>query len=153
MVLVDSTAPASAANPSPTAPSDGPSYDLTRRVSTVLSTSARLGLSRLVGIPTASHLRSTIDEYAQTSSSTEAAASLRDFGDRPLVVLTAGSGSPAGWSAKQDALATLSPDSVHRVVNGTDHAGMIANEKGAAATTRAILDVVSSIRTARPLAR
>jgi hypothetical protein len=42
----------------------------------------RLGLGHLLGIPTASHLRSTIDEYAQTSSSTEAAASLRDFADK-----------------------------------------------------------------------
>ena len=104
---------------------------------------------------TAGTLRSTIDEYAQTSSSTAAAAALRDFGNKPLLVLTAGNGngSPPGWSADQDALATLSTDSVHRVVEGIDHAGMVAEEKGAAATTQAILDVVSSIRTARPLAR
>jgi pimeloyl-ACP methyl ester carboxylesterase len=151
MVLVDSTAPASAARPS--APrSDGASDDLTRRVSALASTLARLGLGRLVGVPTASHLRGTIDEYVQTSASTEAAASLRDFGDRPLVVLTAGSGSPAEWSAQQEALATLSTDSIHRVVEGIDHPGMIADGDGAAATTRAILDVVSSIRTGRPLA-
>ena len=155
MVLVDSTAPASAARPTAIPPSDGGSYDLTGRVSALVSTSARLGLGRLVGVPTASHLRSTIDEYTQTSSSTAAAASLRDFGNKPLLVLTAGngSGSPPGWSADQDALATLSTDSVHRVVEGIDHAGMVAEEKGAAATTQAILDVVSSIRTARPLAR
>ncbi len=104
-------------------------------------------------MPTASHLRSTIDEYAEANSSTEAAASLRDFGDRPLVVLTAGTGSAAGWSAKQDALATLSTGSVHRVVKGIDHAGMIADEKGAAATTHAILEIVSSIRDAAPLTR
>ena len=49
-------------------------------------------------------------------------------------------------------IVTLSTDSVHRVIEGTDHAGMIS-EEGGAATTRAILDVVSSVRTARPLAR
>ncbi len=153
MVLVDSTAPASLAKPRATPPADGGSYDLTGRVSALVSTSARLGLGRLVGVPTASHLRSTIDEYAQASSSAEEAASLRDFADKPLVVLTAGTGSDAGWSAKQIALATLSTDSVHRVIEGTNHAALIADEKGAAATTRAILDVVSSVRTARPLAR
>jgi pimeloyl-ACP methyl ester carboxylesterase len=153
MVLVDSTAPASAAKPRATLPSDGGSYDLTRRVSALVSTSARFGLGRLVGVPTARHLRSTIDEYVQTSSSTNAAAALRDFADKPLVVLTAGSGSPADWWAKQDALATLSTDTVHRVVEGVDHPAMVTDEKGAAATTRAILDVVSSIRTARPLAK
>ena len=157
MVLVDSTAPApapaSAAKPSATPLADGGSYDLTGRVSALVSTSARLGLGRLFGVPTASHLRSTIDEYVQASSSAEEAASLRDFADKPLVVLTAGTGSDADWLAKQKALATLSTDSVHRVIKGTNHAALIADERGAAATTRAVLDVVSSVRTARPLAR
>jgi hypothetical protein len=49
-------------------------------------------MGRLVGVPTASHLRSTIDEYVQANSSTEEAASLRDFGDRPLVVRGPGAG-------------------------------------------------------------
>lgn len=145
MVLVDSTAPGTVAKS--TAASLGGSDDLTGRVSALVSTSARLGLARLVGLPTASHLRSTIDEYLRTSSHTAEAASLRDFADKPLVVLTAGNGSPADWFADQDALATLSTDSVHRVIDGTDHAGMIEAGKGSAATTRAILDVVSSIRT------
>ena len=83
MVLVDSTAPASAANPAATSPGDGGSYDVMGRVSALVSTSARLGLGRLYGqldygsLPprsrdearasaaTASHLRSTIDEYVQ----------------------------------------------------------------------------------------
>jgi copper chaperone CopZ len=69
-----------------------------------------------VGVPTASHLRGTIDEYVQTNASVEEAASLRDFADKPLVVLTAGTGSAVDWSAKQEALATLSTDSVHRVI-------------------------------------
>jgi pimeloyl-ACP methyl ester carboxylesterase len=146
MVLVDSTAPASAAKP--TAPSPGSSYDLTGRVSALLSTSARLGLARLVDVPTAGHLRSTIDEYLRANSSTAEAASLRDFADKPLVVLTASIGNLPGWSEDQDALATLSTDSVHLVINGTDHAGMIEAGKGAAATTRAIGDVVGSIRAA-----
>ncbi|CAA9498600.1 MAG: hypothetical protein AVDCRST_MAG69-1747 [uncultured Solirubrobacteraceae bacterium] len=153
MVLVDSTAPASAAKPSATPPGEGGDYDLMSRVSALASTSIRLGLGRLIGVPTASHLRSTIDEYVEANSSTQEAASLRDFGDRPLVVLTAGSGSAAGWSAQQAALATLSTAGVHRVIKGIDHAGMITDQKGAAATSQAVFDVVSSIRTARPLAR
>jgi pimeloyl-ACP methyl ester carboxylesterase len=152
MVLVDSTAPASAA-PKATPSGDGGSYDLMGRVSALLSTSARFGLHRLVGFQTASDLRSTIDEYVQGNSSQEQAAALRSFADKPLVVLTAGNGSAAGWSAKQDALATLSTDSVHRVIEGTDHGAMVEDGKGAAATTRAILDVVSSVQGARPLAR
>jgi pimeloyl-ACP methyl ester carboxylesterase/uncharacterized membrane protein len=153
MVLVDSTAPASAAEPSATPSGDGDSYDLMGRVSALASTSARFGLHRLLGFQTATELRSTIDEYVQGNSSMEQAAALRDFADKPLVVLTAGSGSAADWSAQQDALATLSNDSVHRVIEGTTHQTMIEDGKGAAATTRAILDVVSSVRSAEPLAR
>src|SRR5680860_1705779 len=132
MVLVDSTAPASAAKPGPTSPGDAGSYDFMGRVSAVVSTSARLA--------TASQLRSTIDEYIQAGSSVEQAASLDDFADKPLVVLTAGSGSAAGWSAAQNAMATLSPNSAHRVIDGATHASMISDEEDAAVTTQAILD-------------
>lgn len=157
MVLVDSTAPASApesaAEPRPTAPRDKGSYDLSGRVSALISTSARFGLGRLIGQPTAGALRSTIDEYAEGSSSAKQAASLRDFADKPLVVLTAGVGGASDKLAKHDALARLSTNSLHRVIQGADHPGMIVDEKGAAATTRAILDVVSSVQTSQPLPR
>jgi pimeloyl-ACP methyl ester carboxylesterase len=81
MVLVDSTAPASAAKPTASSPGDGASYDIMGRASALISTSARVGLGRLYGqfdygtlpqrsqdearasVATASQLRSTIDEY------------------------------------------------------------------------------------------
>jgi pimeloyl-ACP methyl ester carboxylesterase len=169
MVLVDSTAPASAAKPGRASTGDGRSHDVMGRVSALVSTSARLGLGRLYGqfafgslpprsrdevrasIATASNVRSTIDEFVQANASMEQAASLGDFGDKPLVVLTAGSGSDATHLAAQNDLATLSTNSVHRVVDGATHEALIANEQGAAATTQAILDVVSSVRSARPL--
>ncbi len=150
MVLVDSTAPAPAGERREAPPGEGGTSDLTGRAAALVSASARLGLGGLVG--TASHVRSTLDEYAQASSSMQDAASLRDFADKPLVVLTAGTGLDAAWSADQDALAALSTTSVHRVVEDASHAGLITDEEGAAATTRAILDVVTSVRTARPLA-
>ena len=34
----------------------------------------------------------------------------------------------------------------HRVIDGADHEGLIGTEKGAAATTQAILDVVQTAR-------
>ena len=153
MVLVDSTAPASTAKPRATPPVDGGSYDLSGRVSALVSTSARLGLGRLVGAPTASALRSTIDEYVQGNSSVEQAASLQDFANKPLVVLTAGSGNAAGWSAKQDAMTTLSTNSAHRVIDGATHASLITDEEDAVATTQAILDVVASVQSTVPLVR
>ena len=93
MVLLDSTAPASDTSP----PDGAASYDLMGRVSALLSASARLGLARLYGqfnygnlppqsrdearatMATASHVGSTVDEYAEATSSMDEAHSLRDF--------------------------------------------------------------------------
>jgi hypothetical protein len=50
----------------------------------------------------------------------------------------------------QNDLATLSTNSVHRVIGGTTHQVVIVNEEDSAATTQAILDVVSSVRSAGP---
>ncbi|WP_406048736.1 alpha/beta fold hydrolase [Kribbella sp. NBC_00889] len=159
MVLVDSTAPATAAKPR--AASSG---DVMGRVSALVSVSARVGLARLYGqgsfgsLPprsrdevrasgaTESTLRGTIDEYVQAAASVQQAASLRDFAGKPLVVLTAGTGSDAAWSAAQNHLATLSTNSVHRVIDGATHEALVADEQYAATTTQAILDVVSSVR-------
>jgi pimeloyl-ACP methyl ester carboxylesterase len=169
MVLVDTTAPA--AKPVSTTPDDPGSYDLMGRISALVSSSARLGLTRLyshvafgslppqsrdevrASLATANNLRSTIDEFVQANASMGQAASLRDFGDKPLVVLTAGSGSDAAWIATHDKLAALSTNSAHRVIDGADHEALIADEQHSAATTQAILDVVSSVRSGGPLVR
>jgi pimeloyl-ACP methyl ester carboxylesterase len=171
LVLVDSTASKSAAKPGAASPGDPGSYDVIGRVSALVSTSARLGLVRLYGqtdygsLPpqsrdearatgaTASNLRSTIDEYVQANTSMQQAAALTDFTDKPLVVLTAGSGNDAAWQAKQKEMATLSSNSAQRVINGAIHEALVADEEYAAATTQAILDVVTSVRSARPLSR
>jgi pimeloyl-ACP methyl ester carboxylesterase len=169
LVLVDSTAPAPAGDPEAASASGGDPSGVVRRVSALVSASARLGVARLYGrvassglpprsrdevraaVATASNLRSTIDEYVQGNASIAQAAALRDFGAKPLVVLTAGSQHDAAWTASQNHLATLSTNSVHRVIDGATHEALIGNEKDTAATTHAILDVVSSVRTERPL--
>lgn len=171
MVLVDSTAPASAANPGAASPSHGGSGEGMSRVAALVSTSARLGLGRLYGqfalgslpprsrdearasVATPSTLRSTIDEYVQANASVEQAAALGDFADKPLIVLTAGSGHDAAWSTAQNRLARLSTNSVHRVIAGAAHEDLVGNEHDAAATTQAILDVVSSVRSPGRLVR
>ena len=99
MVLVDSTAPAS--KPGTASSGEGDSRDIMSRVSALVSASARLGLGRLyaqfgvgdlpprsqdesrASMATASDLRSTIDEYVQSSASVKQAASLTDFADKP----------------------------------------------------------------------
>jgi pimeloyl-ACP methyl ester carboxylesterase len=171
MVLVDSTAPASAANPPTASPGHGGSDDNLSRVAALVSTAARLGLGRLyaqfavASLPPRSReavrasdatprtLRRTIDEGLQAAASTQQAAALGDLADRPLVVLTAGSGHAAAWSTAQNRLAALSTNRVHRVIADATHKALIANQDGAAATTQAILDVVASVRSPRRLAR
>ena len=169
LVLIDSTSPhygaETGAAPVPE------SYDVVSRVAALTSSVARLGVGRLystiavsdlpprqlqelqASTATAATLRSTIEEYARANSSMDEAASLRDFGDKPLMVLSAGVGSAADWSQKQERLAALSTDSVHRVVDGATHEGLVGDATHAATTSRAILEVVSAVRTGQPLSR
>lgn len=150
LVLVDSTAPA--AEPEPAAqPTPAASDDTKNRLSALAAGAARLGLGRIAGVERPSHLRSTIDEYIQAGSSTQQASALRNFTDKPLVVLTAGSGSAPGWAASQDALAALSTNTAHRIIDGATHTSLLADQKDTAATVRGILDIVSAVRTASPL--
>ena len=142
-----------------------------RKVTAALSIPARLGLGRLHGlsaidtfparsrdevrttVATAGNLRSYLDEFVQGNTSMTQAGSLTDFADRPLVVLTAGVGSSAAHVASQDQLATLSTNTRHRTVEGATHDGLVTNQVHAAATTQAILDVVTSVRASTPLTR
>jgi pimeloyl-ACP methyl ester carboxylesterase len=168
VILVDSTAPTTAG---PGAVAPAVRNDIVVRASALASVVSRVGLGRLyalvsygtlpspaleevrASISRPATVRSAIDEYVQGNTSMEEAAELRTLGDTPLFVLTAGSGSAEDWFAKQDKLARLSTNSVHRVVDGATHEMLVADETPAAATTAAIREVVSSVRTGASLAR
>jgi pimeloyl-ACP methyl ester carboxylesterase len=171
MVLIDSTAPVLTAIPRATPTKDGDSYNIMGRVSALVSGLARFGLGRIYGqfdygsLPPASRdearasvakadqLESTINEYVAANTSMEQAATLDTLADKPLIVLTAGSGSTTDWPAKQQAMATLSTNTAHRFIAGATHASFVSNEKYAAVVTEAILDVVASVRNGVPLGR
>lgn len=143
LVMVDSTAPAE----------EQTAYagsDDTSRASALAAGASRLGTGWLVGV-TPGHLRSSLDEYINAGSSARQAAGLRSFSDKPLVVLTAGTGKRPGWDASQRALATLSTNSLRRVIDGSTHGSLLGDQDDAAATARGILDVVASVRSASPL--
>jgi pimeloyl-ACP methyl ester carboxylesterase len=169
LVLVDSTAskePAKSVIPSS---GDGSPHPV-GRVSILASLSARVGLVRLYGqfdlgtlppqsrdeartsVAQASWVRSTVDEYTRGSASMQEAASLRDFGNRPLFVVTAGQ-HPASWMTAQKEMLTLSTNSVQQIVAGATHTDLVIEAKHAAVTAQAILAVVDSVRNARPLSR
>ncbi|MGZ5417037.1 MAG: alpha/beta hydrolase [Nocardioides sp.] len=165
MVLVDSTAPTSSPMPPEPVSSDG----VMARVSAMVSSTARLGVGRLIGrfsyssLPpqsrdearassaTAGYLGSFIDEFAVSGRSASEAGELEDLTGKPLVVLTAGRGSAEGWMAAQDEMATLSTNSLHRVVADATHQSLLADPDDAAEVTRAIDEVVVSVRTSEPL--
>jgi pimeloyl-ACP methyl ester carboxylesterase len=166
LVLVDSTAPTSL----PVPEERSGSYDVLRRVSAIVSASARLGVGHVLALSgystlpprsrdearassaTAAYLGSFVDEFGVASRSMSEAGALVDLDGKPLVVLTAGRGSAPGWRASQDAMAGLSTNSVHRVVAGATHQTLLADRDDAREVSRAIHDVVVAVRTSRPLA-
>lgn len=166
LVLVDSTAP----NTTPVSAQHGGSYSVVKHVSALASASARLGVGRLIArsdfsdLPpqsrdearasaaTAMEMGSFLDEFAIANRSESEAGELVDLDGKPLFVLTADLGNLEGWTASQDKLATLSTNSLHRVVPGATHESLMTNPGHAAAVSQAIHDVIVSVRTAEPLA-
>ena len=169
LVLIDSTAsqePAETVIPSTAGEN---SDDGVSRVSVLGSLAARVGLARLYGdlaggtLPTrnedqlaadaaqANTVRSVVEEYLRGGDAMHEAASLRDLRDKPLVVLTAGAGNDESWMTAQNKTTTLSTNSVHRVIDGATHQAMLDEKQYADDTTRAVLDVLASIRHNQPL--
>lgn len=166
MVLLDSTSPNGSIQATSTEPG---SYDLSARFLALLPAAAHLGLARLVthatygSLPppsrgearaaaaTARDVKSFIDELISSPKSIQQAASLVDFGDKPLIVVTAGRGHDAQWMAAQDKLVMLSTNSQHRVVHDATHGSLVLVSTDAAAATDAIREVVASVRNSSPL--
>jgi pimeloyl-ACP methyl ester carboxylesterase len=165
LVLIDSTAADNRPVPQP----EAGSYSVLKHVSSLFATTSRLGLGRLLAdtsfsdLPpkyradarataaTPKEMSGVLDEYGVANRSVAEAGRLRSLDAKPLVVLTADRGSSEGWMADQDKMATLSTNSLHRVVPGATHASLVDNPDHAAAVTRAIHDVVVSVRTGAPL--
>ena len=171
MVLIDSTNPATTADPAKATAYDTAADAITDRVAALGAAAARLGLLRLLpaagygDLPrqardevaaktaTADYASGWINEFVQANASGAEAAMLTNFGEKPLVVLTAGAETDATHDAAQNKLATLSTNSSHRVIDGASHIGLITDQQDAKATIQAILDVVTSVRNNDPLAK
>jgi Zn-dependent M28 family amino/carboxypeptidase len=86
------------------------------------------------------------------NTSMQQASALTSLNGKPLIVLIADEGNnDAQWQSKQDHVATLSTNSLHRHANAT-HASLLDDQADAAAASQAIHDVVIAVRTSRPLA-
>jgi pimeloyl-ACP methyl ester carboxylesterase len=165
LVLVDSTA----ANNKPVSQPKAGSYSVLKHASSLVASTSRLGLGRLLAdtsfseLPptyrddarataaTAKEMSGVLDEYGVANRSAPEAGTLRSLDAKPLIVLTAELENSKGWMADQNEMATLSTNSLHRVVSGATHASFVENPDHAAAVTKAIQDVVMSVRTGEPL--
>jgi len=166
LVLVDSTAAQEPATS--VVPPDRSADDAVSRIAEVASLAGRVGVARLLAhtnwaeLPPQSRTEirasnsqadwfgSTVDEYLRAGASAREAASLRDFGDKPLFVVTAGR-HPQSWMTEQSELLALSTNSAQEIIEGAAHVDLLITERYAAATAQGIVDVVASVRTDRPL--
>jgi pimeloyl-ACP methyl ester carboxylesterase len=147
------------------------SYAQTERLYAVGSLLARIGVVRLFDLspapaelppkqraqlvalnPSTQQVSTTSQEFRAAPQSTAQAAHLRSLGGKPLVVVSAGTQS-SGWLALQDDLATLSPNSLHRVVERATHASVVYDRSDARQTSAAIVEVVAAVRNDRAPAR
>ena len=144
-------------------------YETFRRASAVAPSFARLGIGRVVystqysDLPTAQRdqeraflatprsNRSTRDEFNQIRTAMDQAAQLTTLGDKPLAVVTARREADPDWFSMQDDLATLSTNTVRRMLPDATHAMVVESEVAARQSSQAILDVVRSVRTSTPI--
>jgi pimeloyl-ACP methyl ester carboxylesterase len=118
----------------------------------LVPTLARTGLANLLfdrkdGDPTA-QARQVVRDVEEMPAELNRAAKLTSLGNKPLIVLSAGTGSRPGWAAQQSDLARLSTDNAHRTIPGATHASLINDHVDAAQSSRAIRDVVEAVQRA-----
>jgi pimeloyl-ACP methyl ester carboxylesterase len=165
LVLIDSTA----AKSTPVAAQKASSYSVLKHLSSLAATTSRLGVGRLIAdtgfsdLPpryrddarttaaTGKEMAGFLDEFGVANRSEAEAGRLRSLDAKPLIVLTADRGNSKGWMAAQNKTATLSTNSLHRIESGATHAAFVEDPDHATAVTRAIHDVVVSVRTGEPL--
>ncbi len=175
MVLVDSSSPKQVSHQPVTRDSNEPqkqTFAVVPRLARLgVSLLARLGVVRLLSKldPASPELpqqqRAQID--ALTPSTRQVVTTALEFlaptqtlrvgsqgslGNKPLAVVTAGASEPS-WLELQDDLATLSSNSMHRVVEGATHTSLVYDRSAAQASSAAIVEVVAAVRNDRQLAR
>ena len=165
LVLVDSTA----ADDTPVSAPTAGSYSMLKHVSSLIATTSRVGVGRVLAnsdfstLPpkdrddarataaTGKEMGGFLDEFGVANRSEAEAGTLRSLDAKPLTVLTASRQNSKGWMGSQNKMAELSTNSLHRVEPGAQHASFVNDPVHAAAVTRAIHDVVVSLRSGEPL--
>src|SRR5215216_5252201 len=171
VVLVDSSSPKQVGHQPVTRDSNEPQKQTSAVVSQLVrlgvTLPARLGVVRLLSKldPASAELppqqRAQIDAltpstrqvstYALEFLAPTQSRRLESLGNKPLAVVTAGESEPS-WLKRQDELATLSSNSMHRLVEGATHESLVYDRSDSQATSAAIVEVVAAVRDDRPLA-
>jgi pimeloyl-ACP methyl ester carboxylesterase len=165
VVLVDSSHPEQFTR----SPKERAQYEQTVRLGAVISFLTRLGVIRLTNYYPAHpalpaqqraqieafnssthHVATTVEEFRATPQTTAQVRKTGSLGDTPLAVITAGEQS-SSWLEMQDELAALSPNSIHRVVEGATHESLLYDKGDAQVTSAAIQKVVEAVRKDQPL--
>ncbi len=170
MVLLDASHPDFTS-----VPSGREEYNLSRRVFAITPWLAPVGIDRIAyggglvdlapGLPAkqAQQIRafwstwkqhaSTRDELAVRQSRTEPQVRrTKDLGEMPLMVISSDN-LPDDLAALQEELATLSTDSVHKVIECSTHLGLAFEKENAQVSSAAVVDVVEAVRNDQPLTR
>jgi pimeloyl-ACP methyl ester carboxylesterase len=144
-------------------------YSMYTRGEALAPSLARVGIARVAydvvpsGLPpaeraeqeaivsTAAYYRALHDEIAQLRTSLTQAQQVTGFGDKPLVVVTAGEDAQTGWLPLQDKMVQLSSNGVHRVLPDVSHASLIEDHHDSGYASSAIIDVVHAVRSDAPL--
>jgi pimeloyl-ACP methyl ester carboxylesterase len=146
-------------------------YEQTRRMGAFVPWLARLGVIRLTNFYPAhpdlpaqqraqieafnsstQQVVTTVEEFSATPQTSAQVRSAQSLGDKPLAVISAGQQS-SDWLKMQEELATLSPNSIHRVVEGATHESLLYDKGDSQVSSAAIEQVVEAVRTDQPLTR
>jgi len=121
------------------------------------------GFSAQTGLPNAANegeiaaevtvhqYRAQRDEFAGIPAALTQAQALHSLGNKPLIVVSAPIDAQKGWLVLQAEMTKLSTNRVQRVIPNATHEFLILNKTYAVASSQAILDVVTAVRTAQPL--
>jgi pimeloyl-ACP methyl ester carboxylesterase len=163
VVLVDSSHPEQFTR----SPEGRAMYEQTRRIGAVLPWLTRLGVIRLTNfypahpdLPSQQRAQieafnsstqqvvTTVEEFRATPETNAQVRATESLGEKPLAVVSAGEQS-SDWLEMQDELAALSPESIHRVVEGATHESLLYDKDDSQVTSAAIEQVVDAVRTER----
>ncbi len=105
---------------------------------------------------TTKYFQVILDQYRAMSQTYQQERAVTSLGSIPLIVVSATTPDDETrrvWTEMNGELAELSTNSVHRVMQGATHSGLVWKSEHAQVTIDAIQQVIEAARTGQPLAR